>query len=152
MAFAFDFRRIAIALVVVATASAMVWFGTGLFPVWPLLWFAPLPVLLFAGRSPRWAAALTAALAWALGSLNMWHYFSAALHMPPPVRVGIVAVPALVFMLAVLLYRALLAFPAAWVSFEYVFNLTSPHGSAVSLSYSQLNCLPILQLASITGP
>jgi apolipoprotein N-acyltransferase len=162
MAFAFDFRRIAIALVVVATASAMVWFGTGLFPMWPLLWFAPLPVLLFAGRSPRWAAALTAALAWALGSLNMWHYFSAALHMPPPVRVGIVAVPALVFMLAVLLYRALLrrgawwsallAFPAAWVSFEYVFNLTSPHGSAVSLSYSQLNCLPILQLASITGP
>ena len=162
MAFASDSRSISIALVVVATTSVMVWFGTGLFPMWPLLWFAPLPVLLFAGRSSLWAAALASALSWVLGSLNMWHYFSAALHMPPPVRVVILVVPALVFMLAVLFYRALLrrgawwsallGFPAAWVSFEYVFNLISPHGSAASLSYSQLNCLSVLQLAAITGP
>jgi apolipoprotein N-acyltransferase len=140
----------------------LVWFGTGLFPLWPLLWFAPLPALLFASRSSWWAASLTAALGWAIGNLNLWRYFSAALHVPLVGRVEIVVMPALVFALAVLLYRALMlrgawrsalaAFPAAWVSFEYIFNLTFPHGTAISLSYSQLNFLPMLQLASVTGP
>jgi apolipoprotein N-acyltransferase len=69
---------------------------------------------------------------------------------------------ALVFAVGVLLFRALLrrrafwsallALPATWVSFEYVRNLTTPHGTAGSLAYSQLNFLPFLQLASTTGP
>jgi apolipoprotein N-acyltransferase len=49
-------------------------------------------------------------------------------------------------------WSALLAFPGTWVSFEYLLNLVSPHGTAGSLSYSQLNFLPFLQLASVTGP
>ncbi|HEY1902587.1 MAG TPA: nitrilase-related carbon-nitrogen hydrolase [Terracidiphilus sp.] len=154
--------RFGFALLAVAVSAVLIWFGTGLFPMWPLLWFAPLPVLLFAARSSWWAAGLTAALAWAAGHLNLWKYFSTALHFPLAVQVEILAAPAVVFALAVLLYRALLlrgawwsallAFPAAWVSFEYILNLTSPHGTAMSLSYSELNFLPILQLASITGP
>ena len=139
----------------------MVWFGTGLNPWWPLLWFAPLPVLLFASGSSRGGAALTASLAWFVGGLNLWHYFS-VLHTPPWARTVIIAIPALVFAAAVLLFRALLrrgaswsalvAFPAAWVSFEYLFNLVSPHGTWGNLSYTQLNFLPVLQLASVTGP
>jgi apolipoprotein N-acyltransferase len=39
-----------------------------------------------------------------------------------------------------------------WVSFEYLRNLTTPHGTAGSFAYSQLSFLPFLQLASITGP
>jgi len=162
MPFAIEPRRIAIALVALAATAILVWFGAGLFPTWPLMWFAPLPVLLFAARSSWWAAGLTAFLAWAAGSLSFWHYYTAALHLPLAFRIEILAVPALVFALAVLLYRALLrrsapwsalvAFPAVWVSFEYIFNLTSPHGTAASLSYTQLKFLPFLQLASITGP
>lgn len=161
MAFAFDARRIGIALLAAMASATLVWFGTGLFPIWPLLWFAPLPVLVLSTRRSWREAGLTAALAWAVGSLNLWHYFT-VLHVPLPGRVEIVVAPALVFALAVLLYRALIlrgawrsavaAFPAVWVSFEYIFNLTSPHGTAVSLSYSQLNFLPLLQLASVTGP
>jgi apolipoprotein N-acyltransferase len=162
MAFAFDYRRIGVALLAAAISATLVWLGTGLFPIWPLMWFAPLPVLLFALTSRWWSAGLIAALAWGAGNLNMWHYFSAALQAPLAARVEIVVMPALVFALAVLLYRSLMlrgawrsavvGFPALWVSFEYIFNLTSPHGTAVSLSYSQLNFLPMLQLASITGP
>jgi apolipoprotein N-acyltransferase len=162
MAFAIDSRRIGFAVLAVVTAAVLIWFGTGLFPFWPLLWFAPLPVLLFANRSSWWATALIAALAWLIGNLNREHYFNAALHVPLAGRAEIFVGPAIVFALAVLLYRALLrrgaywsalvAFPAVWVSFEYIFNLTSPHGTAISLSYSQLNFLPLLQLASITGP
>ena len=162
MAFEFDSRRIGIALLAAASSAVLIWFGTGLHPAWPLLWLAPLPVLVVAARSPWWAAGLTAMLAWTVGNLNMAHYYATLLHIPLAVSAEIIVAPALVFACAVLLYRALLqrgaawsalvAFPAAWVSFEFVVNLTSPHATLGSLAYSQLNCLPVLQLASITGP
>jgi apolipoprotein N-acyltransferase len=162
MASATNSRRMSVALLAAATTAVLVWFGSGLFPIWLLLWLAPLPVLLFAARSSWWEAGLAAALAWAAGNLTFWHYYTAALHVPLAGRLEMLIFPALVFALAVLLHRALLqrgapwsalvAFPAVWVSFEYIFNLTSPHGTAVSLSYSQLNFLLFLQLASITGP
>ena len=162
MAYAVDSRRVGAAFVAVVSTALLVWFGTGLNPLWPLFWFAPLPVLIFALRSSWWAAFLTAFLAFVLGNLNLWHYFKHVLGAPVAVRITILALPALVVALAVLLFRALLkrgawwsallAFPSTWVAFEYLLNLTSPHGTAMSLSYSQLNCLPVLQLASITGP
>ena len=162
MAFAFDSRRIALALLAVATSAVLIWFGTGLFPMWPLMWIAPLPVLLFATRSSWWAAALAAFAAWAVGGLNLAHYFTALLHAPLALRVEVAAAPAVMFALAVLLFRALLkrgawwsalvSFPAAWVSYEYILNLSSPHGTSLNLSYSELNFLPVLQLVSITGP
>ena len=162
MAFAPDYRRYGVAFLVVVSSAVLVWFGTGLNPWWPLLWFAPLPVLLFASRSTWWGAALTAVLSWLIGSLSMWHYFHGVLHVPPSILALIFTTPTLVFSLAVLLFRALLrrgsewsallAFPATWVSFEYLLNLISVHGTAGSLSYSQLNFLPFLQLASLTGP
>jgi apolipoprotein N-acyltransferase len=156
----FNSRRIAVALLAAGGSAVLIWFGTGLHPLWPLIWLAPLPLL--AARSTWWEAGLTAALAWAVGNLNMQHYYATALHVPLPVRIEADLAPALIFALAVLLFRALLrrgaawsallAFPAAWVSFEYVLNLTSPHATAGSVAYSQLTCLPVLQLASLTGP
>jgi len=162
MAFAVDSRRIFAAMLAVATTAVLVWFGTGLFPIWPLMWFAPLPVLLFASRASGRATSMVAFCAWFIGLLNMWHYFHSALQMSFLACALVLVSWALVFMLAVLLYRALLvrgiwwsamlAFPATWVSFEYLLNLVSVHGTAGSLSYSQLNFLPFLQLASVTGP
>jgi apolipoprotein N-acyltransferase len=162
MASATDYRRNGAAFLAVVSTAVLVWFGNGLNPWWPLLWFASLPVLLFACRSSRWGAALTAPLAWLVGSLNMWHYFRVVLHAPPSIWVLTFSIAAVVFTAAVLLFRgllrrgawwsALLAFPATWVSSEYLLNLISPHGTAGSLSYSQLNFLPFLQLASVTGP
>ena len=162
MAFATNYQRGVAALLAVVSTSVLFWFGNGLNPWWPLVWFAPLPVLLFASRSSWWGAALAAALSLLIGSLNLWHYFHAALHAPPLLWAGIYSIAALVFAAAVLLFRALLlrgaswsallAFPATWVSSEYARNLITPHGTAGSLAYSQLNFLPFLQLASITGP
>jgi apolipoprotein N-acyltransferase len=126
------------------------------------MWFAPLPVLLFSNRASWSAAALTAALAWLVGNLNLWHLYVGVLGIPQLVVVRILISLALMFTLAVLLYRALLqrgaywsallALPSFWVSFEYLLNLASPHGTFGSLAYSQLSFLPFLQLASVTGP
>lgn len=161
MAFAPDHPRYGVAFLAVASAATLLWFGTGLSPWWPLVWLAPLPVLLFAARGER-GVALVAVLSWLLGSLNLWNYLHGAGLIPIPILVLILGLPAVVFALAVSLFRALLrrgapwtawlAFPAAWVSFEYLLDVTSPHGTAGSLSYSQLKFLPLLQLASLTGP
>ena len=162
MAFATSYRGIGIACLAVVSTAVLMWFGNGLVPWWPLMWVAPLPVLLFASRTSWWGTALAAFLSSLIGSLSMWQYFHAALHAPPTMWMSIYSTVALVFTLAVLLFRtlllrgapwsALLAFPATWVSCEYIGNLTTSNGTAGSLSYSQLNFLPFLQLASVTGP
>jgi apolipoprotein N-acyltransferase len=92
----------------------------------------------------------------------MWSYFTKTLRMPGSAWVGIFLVAGVVFAGGMLLFRVLvlcgavwtgvLALPAVWVTSEYVRNVTSPHGSAGSLAYTQLKFLPFLQLASITGP
>ena len=63
------------AVAAAAATAVLLWFGNGLDPWWPLMWFAPLPVLWFALRKSGWMTALTAVAAWLAGSLNLWGYF-----------------------------------------------------------------------------
>lgn len=161
MAFAPNYSRGLFGLLAIICTSVLFWFGNDLNPWWPLLWFAPLPVLAFASRSSWWSAAIVAFLSLMAGSFAMWPYFH-LLGAPFAAWLSVYSIAALVFAAAVLLFRALLlrgafwsallALPAIWVSYEYIRNLTTPHGTAGSLAYSQLNFLPFLQLASITGP
>ena len=162
MAFASELRPIIGAAAAITATAVLVWFGTGLDPAWPLLWFAPLPVLLHAGRAGLRSTAGVAFVGWLIGNLNLWSYMHQSIETPFGVTFGIVAGFALVFTLAVLLYRALLwrgaawyallAFPAAWVAFEYLLNLAWVNGTGFNLAYTQLAFLPFLQIASLTGP
>lgn len=149
------------ALLALASTALLIYRGNGLHPWWPLMWLAALPVLLLALKSTAWSAALVAWLAFLVGGLNLFGYMH-LLGLPVMAWFSSVGLGALVFAVAVLLFRALvrrgalwsalLSLPAAFVTFEYLRNLLWIHGTAASLAYSQLNCLPILQLASITGP
>jgi apolipoprotein N-acyltransferase len=162
MASAVNYQRLTEAILAIIASATMFYAGNGLNPLWPLMWLAPLPLLLFALRSNWWLAALTTMAAMMLGNLNLWSYFTKSLGMPASAWVAISLPASIGFALGVLLFRALvlrgavwsglLALPAFWVSGEYVRNLTSPHGTAGSLAYSQLKFLAFLQLASITGP
>ena len=150
-----------VALVALVLSGAAFWFGTGLHPVWWLTWLAPIPVLLVAPRLSRSAAFVTAFAGWLLGALNEWSFFTRALEVPVPLVVLFVTLPAVVFALAVLAYRsflprgwlwrAALIFPSTWVLAEFVNSRISIHSTAGNLAYSQMNFLPILQIASITG-
>jgi apolipoprotein N-acyltransferase len=162
MASAFDVQRLATGVAAMAATALLLWFGTGLHPWWPLMWFAALPALCFALGASAWGAALAAGMAMFLGLFNLWGYLHGALGVPAAVLVRLYVLYGVAMALATLLFRqlarrrhywsALLAFPAFWVSFEWLQNLASPHGTAASLAYSQLRFLPFLQLASITGP
>jgi len=162
MASALDMKRGLLGLGATLLMAVLVFFGTGLQPFWPLIWFAPLPVLLFAHRASWWGAALAAGFGVMLGILNLWGMFRGLLHAPWPILLQIYLSEGIAYALAVCLYRALLRRSAYWsallsvpmalVSFEYLLNITSPHGTAGSLAYSQLDFLPFLQLAAVTGP
>jgi len=135
--------------------------GTGLHPLWWLTWLAPLPILLI---SPRlsWRLALAISLLASLGgSFNLWHYLHHILGIPLPPAAAILFLPAAIFAPAVLLFRwfilrgaplqAAIAFPSFWVCAEFLNASTSIHSTAGNLAYSQMNFLPILQIASVTG-
>lgn len=143
----------------VALSAALFWISTGLGTFWPAAWLAPIPVLVFAVGSSRRAAAFAGAAAWFAGSLNLFTYLARV--MPPLLVAVLLLVPALGFAGAVLAARsatrrlppllAPFAFPAAWVTYEFLVALISPQGTALSLAYSQTDVLLVLQLASVTG-
>jgi apolipoprotein N-acyltransferase len=126
------------------------------------MWAAPLPIFWFALRAEIKAVAPAAFLAWFLGAFTLWHYFHGIIHMPPPVALTLFALQAVIFTFTTLLFRALVlrgerwlalfGAPALWVAAEYANSLVSPHGTNGALAYTQLDFLPALQLASLTGP
>lgn len=146
-------------ILAVAVSACAYYVSIGLGEFWPAAWIAPVPILIVAFRSSWRRAALAAFAAYFLGSLNLFTYLAKV--MPVPLLVaGLVAV-ALVFAAAVMAARfaerrlppwlAVLAFPAAWTSYEFLSSLASPHGTALSLAYSQSGFPAVLQIASITG-
>jgi apolipoprotein N-acyltransferase len=161
MALKLDRPHLAITSALSVASALAFYFGTGLHPIWWLTWLAPLPVLWLAPRLPLWQAFAACLLASFAGWLNLWHYFRAVLGVPSLAILISLFLPAVIFALAVLLFRwfvrrgaplqAALTFPAFWVCSEFLNAATSVHSTAGNLAYSQMNFLPILQVASVAG-
>jgi apolipoprotein N-acyltransferase len=147
------------ALFAVAATAGCWYFGTGLHPVWYLVWLAPLAVLLEARRLRAWPAFGAAFLAAAIGNLNMWSYLRKV--APLPVTLLAILGPALVFAWFVVIHRGLVlrghllraafSLPTLWAAYEFLADFSSPHSTFGNLAYTQMDCLPVLQIASITG-
>jgi apolipoprotein N-acyltransferase len=145
----------------IATSAAALYFGTGVHPIWWLPWLAPLPLLLIAPRLSLWQAFASSLLSTSAGGLNIWYYLHRVLGVPLVPTLLIIFLPAAVFALGVLFFRrcvlrggllrAAMSFPVFWVSYEFLNASTSIHSTAGNLAYSQMNFLPILQIASVTG-
>lgn len=153
--------RFAAAGAAAVVTAALVYWGTGLSPQWLLTWLLPLPALLLAPRVAAWLAFTVAFVGWGVGGLNMLTYELQQLDVPLPIALVQVLAPALLFGLAVLLFRALtrqrllglaaVSVPAVWVSAEYVFSVLTPHGAFWSVAYTQVEVLPVAQVAAIGG-
>jgi apolipoprotein N-acyltransferase len=147
------------AVLAAAVSGATYFFGTGLHPHWWLTWLAPLPIFVLAPRLPRWPAVAMAFAAYAAGGANMFSYYR--LVAPFAVAMIVLLVPALFFAAVVLLFRsfvlrgmlvrAVLGVPALWVAIEYLSEFRSPHGTFGNISYSQMDFLPVIQIAAVTG-
>ena len=158
---AIETRKVISAAAVFAATAVLVWFGNGLTPWWPLMWLAPLPLFWYSLRSSWWSAALVAFGAWLVGSASLMGYFR-TVGMPFAAWLGNFAGMGCLAATGVLLFRtlmkraavwpAIIALPALWVSADWLRYWITPHGTAADLAYTQLNFLPFLQLASVTGP
>jgi apolipoprotein N-acyltransferase len=142
-------------------SAALTYFGTGLHPIWWMLWLAPIPVLAVAPRLGAGVAFFLGSIAWLIGETNQWNYVTRAIELPLHIAILYFVVPAVVFGLGVLfvrgflrrgsLFLATLAFPVCWVAYEYLTAITSPHSTWGNLAYTQMNSLPVIQIASTTG-
>jgi apolipoprotein N-acyltransferase len=155
------FHRIARFGGAVLLSAAGWWFGTGLHPLWLLLWVAPVPVLLLSANLSPFPAWIAVSFARALGALNEWTYLADDLRVPFVTRVGAVVGPAFVIGLLTLVWRRLalsgkplfaaLALSTGLTALEYVYATNSPEGTFDSLANAQLGFLPVVQLAALTG-
>ena len=142
-------------------SAVCAYLGTGLHPTWWALWLAPIPVLAIAPRLRPGAAFLLGAIAWLIGETNQWNYVRHAIELPVQITILYFVAPAVVFGLSVLfvrcflrrgsLFLASIAFPVYWVTYEYLTATASPHSTWGNLAYTQMNCLPVIQIAAITG-
>jgi apolipoprotein N-acyltransferase len=144
------------------TGSALLlYYGTGLHPLWPLTWFAILPILLYAGAAQRGPAVRAGFLAWAAGAANLWSYFVSVIGIPLGVVVAASAISPLLFAAVLMVWRehfrrghwlrSILVFPSVWSALAYVSTHLSPNGTFGSIAYSQMNALPMIQVAAIAG-
>ncbi len=158
-----DKRPALFATLAVLSTAALFLVGDGMNPIWPVMWIAPIPVLLLAAETTSWwVAAGAAALSMLLGSLPMLHYLHYVLHLPVTAWLIPFSIASLLFAVGVLLFRGLLhrgaafsamiALPAFWSVSEYLASFAPANGTAGSLAYTQERFLPILQVASLTGP
>jgi apolipoprotein N-acyltransferase len=142
-------------------SAALAYLGTGLHPIWWALWLAPIPVLAIAPRFHGSAAFLFGAIAWLIGEMNQWNYVTHAIELPLPITVLYFLTPAVFFGFGVLFVRSFLrrgslflasiAFPVYWVTYEYLTATASPHSTWGNLAYTQMDCLPVIQIAAVTG-
>lgn len=142
-------------------SAGLLYFGTGLHPTWWLLWVAPVPVLAIAPRLHASAAFLLGSIAWILGEMNQWNYLRHVIALPLRVIILFFVIVAVVFSFGVLFTRSFLrrgslflaafAFPVYWVTCEYLSAIASPHSTWGNPAYTQMDFLPLIQIASVTG-
>jgi len=131
----------------------------GLHPLWWLAWLAPIPLLVAAMGASRLTSFLLGAIAGALSVAGLLSYLL-GLAGPGPVAF-IVTVQALLWGVMAFAVRgattrlpalaAAFMFPALLAAIETITAQTSPHGSASSLAYSQMDFLYVIQMAAIGG-
>jgi apolipoprotein N-acyltransferase len=142
-----------------AVSAVCYYLSIGLGEFWPAAWVAPIPLLVLALRTPWYVCGPAALVAYFAGSLNLFTYLTGVL--PLTAVLGALLLSAAVCGASVILARfvvrrlphgvAVLAFPAAWTSLEFLISLNSPHGTVHSIGYSQTDVLPLVQIASVTG-
>ena len=152
--------RFAAPLAVVASAVCW-WFASSLHPLWWAAWLAPLPLLWIAPRMRAQSTALAVFIAWTLGGLSQWHYLRDVIRLPLPVVVSAILLPAVLMLPVVLLFRslarrgrtlaAMLSMPLTATSLGWLAAIASPHGTFGNLAYSQMDALPVIQVAALTG-
>jgi apolipoprotein N-acyltransferase len=101
-------RNLLLVIAAGVASAAFSYLGTGLHPIWWLLWLAPVPVLAVAPRLRRSAAFLVASDAWLIGETNQWSYLTHEIGVPLKIVILFFVIPPVVLGFGVLLIRSVL--------------------------------------------
>jgi apolipoprotein N-acyltransferase len=148
--------RIAAALV----SGGLLHFTVNLTPWWPLAWIAPVPLLLASFHaSSRGETRLLCAVALLLGLSSNFGYYT--ILAGPLGAVVIVLLQVIQWSLIVSYTRSIVrrsshwvtvfAYPLVWAAVDTLISTWSPHGTFGSLAYTQMDALPVVQIAALAG-
>lgn len=142
------------ALLAIALTALGFGASSGLGTAWPLAWIAPVPLLvvaLDARARTAFGIAVAAGLLGSLGLVRAYGPIAAVFGLPSGVMFGLAALVLRACAARWPGWVAACAYAAAMTSLEFLFSLVSPNGTALGSAYTQVDVLPVLQLASVTG-
>jgi apolipoprotein N-acyltransferase len=153
----FDRRIIRIAAALFS--GVLLYFTLSLTPCWPLAWIAPVPLLLALFHASPGETRLLCTIAALIGVMSNLGYYTMVSGWTGTIVV--VLLQLLEWGFAVLFTRAIVlrsnhwlsvfAYPLIWTALDVLISTFSPHSSFGSLAYTQMDALPVIQIASIAG-
>jgi apolipoprotein N-acyltransferase len=140
-------------------SGAMLAQAHSLEPIWQVAWAAPIPLLIATPGTTRIGSLALGAIAGAASTAFMISYFYDLGGIVD--AVALIVLKVLIWAFAAFCHRTatrglpiwlgVFAFPAVMAGLETLIATVSPHGSAGVFSYSQIEFLPAVQLASLGG-
>lgn len=147
------------ALVAVLLSGFLYYSSAGFHSLWLLMWFAPIPVLIYAYRHAFWPSVLVSFLVGLVPGLNLiigylptplpWTYFLSII-IPQALAWAAVVVLSRFFTRRIITSLSILAYPTLLALLEWL-NSFGTWGTYNSIAYSQIHFLPIMQISSLTG-
>lgn len=142
-----------------AVSGGLLAMSYAMHPFWWAAWLAPAPVIVATLRATATSRRWLTLLAGAIGGISSFSY-----HL----TVGGWLAAFLIFALVTVawssairltvtfaergqFFPAVLAVPVFWGAIDTLLIYLSPHGSAGSIAYSQMDALPVIQMASLGG-
>ncbi len=153
-------NQLMLAIFTTLMSGLLFYFSTDFHQLWPLLWLAPIPILLYSYYHRYFSSFFVGFCAFLVGGCNdVLYYFGTSL--PTSLLLNDIICSSLVFGFIIVLNKwvvkrldhwlAILVFPSLWTSYEFFLAHTSPAGSLTSFAYDQIHFLSFVQLASFTG-
>jgi hypothetical protein len=140
-------------------SGILFYFTLGLTPPWLAAWLAPIPLLLAAFHASQREARLLAWLAAAIGlSSNFTYYLKTTGTVATVVLLllqilvwGFFATRTRAAVLASRNWLIVFVYPVLLAAIDTLVSFFSPHGTWGSFVYTQMDALPVIQIASVLG-
>lgn len=152
-------KTIFMVMLVSILSGTLFYFSTDFHQSWPLLWFAPIPILIYSYYGQTVSMLAAAFIAFMIGQLNALNYLDTGIPMMPIIYAALFE--SLIFSLVIFFNRVLVKkyphifsvfiFPGLWVCYEFILSFFSSAGELTSFAYNQLHFLSFVQIASLTG-
>lgn len=148
-----------LAVLTIIISALLYFYSLGFHDIGILVWFAPIPVLLFGLRFEPRLTFVVAFITSLLGSSDILQYSKTVIPMMP--LIFSVICGAIFFAINILLscwvikrlnnWVSIFIFPSLWVTFEFLSASSPTSGTYGSIAYSQVHLLKIIQITSLTG-